>query len=379
MIFQQATKLREKKDELAKHLLDTIPITGDVLSSQTRSLGSVWQPKFKLPPGMFRCKTLCVLELNNYHLQDASSFDGLILRCFEVLSGLKINFHKSLLCGVGLSDDEVNQFTSIFNCRSHKHPFSYLGLPLEANPSRKSTWQPVIEKVKRKLATWKRKVLSYAGRLTLIRSVLSCMPIYFLSIFKIPVGVAKQIEKIQAAFLCGKSELKRKVHLVKWADLTVDKSQGGLGLRNLREFNACLLLKWWWRFGMEGRAIWKQMLWCKYGLAGYLPFQSLEMGKDFFFWEDKWLNNICLKVEFPRLYRLSEEKGCTILQMNHSRGSTLEWKFLFSRSLYAWEEEEVVRLQGVLRDTHVLTDQAEDSCLWMANPSGSYSVGVSWK
>ncbi|GMP66229.1 hypothetical protein CsSME_00026669 [Camellia sinensis var. sinensis] len=34
-IFQQATKLREKKDELAKHLLDTIPITGDVLSSQT--------------------------------------------------------------------------------------------------------------------------------------------------------------------------------------------------------------------------------------------------------------------------------------------------------------------------------------------------------
>ncbi|CAL5406054.1 unnamed protein product [Camellia sinensis] len=257
-----------------------------------------------------------------------------------------------LLCGVGLSDDEVNQFTSIFNCRSHKHPFSYLGLPLEANPSRKSTWQPVIEKVKRKLATWKRKVLSYAGRLTLIR----------------------------------------KVHLVKWADLTVDKSQGGLGLRNLREFNACLLLKWWWRFGMEGRAIWKQMLWCKYGLGagGWVPsipescsvsriWSDVEMGKDFFFWEDKWLNNICLKVEFPRLYRLSEEKGCTILQMNHSRGSTLEWKFLFSRSLYAWEEEEVVRLQGVLRDTHVLTDQAEDSCLWTANPSGSYSVGVSWK
>lgn len=80
---------------------------------------------------------------------------------------------------------------------------------------------------------------------SLIRSVLSCMPIYFLSIFKIPVGVAKQIEKIQAAFLWGKSELKRKVHLVKWADLTVDKSQGGLGLRNLREINAYLLIKWW--------------------------------------------------------------------------------------------------------------------------------------
>lgn len=85
-----------------------------------------------------------------------------ILRCFEVLSGLKINFHKSMLCGVGLNDVEVNQFTSIFNCRSQKLAISYLGLPLGANPSRKSTWQPVIEKVKKKLAAWKRKVLSYA-------------------------------------------------------------------------------------------------------------------------------------------------------------------------------------------------------------------------
>lgn len=31
------------------------------------------------------------------------------------------------------------------------------------------------------------------------------------------------------------------------------------------------------------------------------------------FWEDKWLNNLCLKEEFPRLYRLSKEKGSTIL------------------------------------------------------------------
>ncbi|XP_028104944.1 uncharacterized protein LOC114303962 [Camellia sinensis] len=337
-----------------------------------------------------------------------------ILRCFEVLSGLKINFHKSLLCGVGVPDGEVNQFTSIFNCRSQKLPFNYLGLPLGANPNRKSTWQPVIEKVKKKLANWKRKFLSYAGRLTLIRSVLSCMPIYFLSIFKIPVGVAKQIEKIQTAFLWGKSELKRKVHLVKWADLTVDKSQGGLGLRNLREVNACLLLKWWWRFGVEDRAIWKQVVRCKYGLGagGWVPSipetssvsriwsdvvhlgaSSPELmeyylsnfkilvgnGHHILFWEDKWLNNLCLKAEFPRLYRLSVEKGCSLVQMHHNRGSALEWKFLFSRVLFAWEEEEVARLQEVLRGTLVLTDQAEDSCLWMANPSGSYSAGVSWK
>lgn len=102
-------------------------------------------------------------------------------------------------------------------------------------------------------------------------------------------------------------------------------------------------------------------------------------GQRLLFWEDKWLNNLYLKEEFPRLYRLSEEKGCTIMQMNHRRGSAHEWKFLFRRSLLAWEEEEVARLQGVLRSAPVLTDQVEDSCLWLANPSGSYSVGLSWK
>ncbi|XP_028100422.1 uncharacterized protein LOC114299794 [Camellia sinensis] len=45
----------------------------------------------------------------------------------------------------------------------------------------------------------------------------------------------------------------------------------------------------------------------------------------------------------------------------------------------AWEEEEVIRLQGVLRDTPVLSAEAEDSCLWLANPSGSYSVASTWK
>lgn len=119
-----------------------------------------------------------------------------ILRCFEVLSGLKINFHKSVMSGISVSDLEVNQFASILNYYIKKLPISYLGLPLGANPSRKSTWQPVIEKVKKKLTAWKRKVLSFAGQLTLIRSMLSSLLSYFLLIFKIPVVVAKQVEKI---------------------------------------------------------------------------------------------------------------------------------------------------------------------------------------
>ncbi|XP_028087686.1 uncharacterized protein LOC114288382 [Camellia sinensis] len=57
-----------------------------------------------------------------------------ILRCFEVMSGLKINFHESVVCGVGVSDTMVHDFTSTLHCLCQKLPLKYLGLPLGANP-----------------------------------------------------------------------------------------------------------------------------------------------------------------------------------------------------------------------------------------------------
>ncbi|XP_028069007.1 uncharacterized protein LOC114271593 [Camellia sinensis] len=71
-----------------------------------------------------------------------------ILRCFEVLSGLKINFHKNQVCGIGVQDDLVKVFANRLHCHSQKLPLKYLGLPLEANPRRKSTWQPVVDNFK---------------------------------------------------------------------------------------------------------------------------------------------------------------------------------------------------------------------------------------
>ncbi|XP_028116127.1 uncharacterized protein LOC114313894 [Camellia sinensis] len=88
-----------------------------------------------------------------------------ILRCFELMSGLKINFHKSVLSGVGVNEEDIKDFVSVLHCHSQKLPITYFG----ANPRRKSTWKPVIEKVKKKLASWKGKMLSFARIITLIK------------------------------------------------------------------------------------------------------------------------------------------------------------------------------------------------------------------
>lgn len=69
-----------------------------------------------------------------------------ILRCFEMVSGLKINFHKSMVCGIGVEEGLTKEFAKKLNCLSQKSPLTYLGLPLGANPRSNSTWKPVVEK-----------------------------------------------------------------------------------------------------------------------------------------------------------------------------------------------------------------------------------------
>lgn len=118
----------------------------------------------------------------------------------------------------------------------------------------------MLDNIRSRLLGWKRKMLSFARRLTLIKSVLSSLPVYYLSLFKMPEGVAREIEKIEAAFLWGGDGLKRKVHLVKWMEVTKSVAQGGLGIRRIRDVNACLLLKWWWKFGNQISALWRHVI-----------------------------------------------------------------------------------------------------------------------
>lgn len=74
-----------------------------------------------------------------------------ILWWFQQMSGLKINFSKSMLCGVRVPEIVVSNLASFLGCVSGKLLMKYLGLPLGANPRRISTWQPVIDNMEKKL------------------------------------------------------------------------------------------------------------------------------------------------------------------------------------------------------------------------------------
>ena len=94
------------------------------------------------------------------------------------------------------------------------------------------------------------------GRITLIQSTLSNLPIYFMSIFQLPRVVKMRLEQIQRDFLWGGGALEQKPHLVRWLIVCVEKRKERLGVKSLGTFNRALLGKWVWSFAIERKALW---------------------------------------------------------------------------------------------------------------------------
>jgi len=56
-----------------------------------------------------------------------------------------------------------------------------------------SFWKPVVDRIEARMSSWNIKFLSYGDRLVLLKSVLSSLPVYFLSFFKSPTGIISSI------------------------------------------------------------------------------------------------------------------------------------------------------------------------------------------
>ena len=103
--------------------------------------------------------------------------------------GLKVNLGKSELVVVGAVRN-FELLVAVLGCKQGSLRMKYLGLPLGAKFKEKTIWNPILEKMERKLAGWKKLYLSEGGRVTLIKSTLSNLPTYFLSLFPIPALMA---------------------------------------------------------------------------------------------------------------------------------------------------------------------------------------------
>src|SRR5438105_9347258 len=153
-----------------------------------------------------------------------------LLCAFKQVSGLKINFHKSELICFGDAQDSLEAYMDLFGCKQGNLPIKYLGIPIHYKKLRNSDWKSIEERFEQRLNSWKGKHLSIGGRLTLINSVLSSLPMYMMSFFDIPKGVLKKLNYFRSRFFWQGDDHKKKYRIAKWSILSQPKDQGGLGI-----------------------------------------------------------------------------------------------------------------------------------------------------
>ena len=159
----------------------------------------------------------------------------------------------------------------------------------------------IEKRFRKRLASWKRQYISKGGRLTLIQSTLSSLPIYLLPLFRIPRLICDRLENIQRNFLWGGENLERRPHLIKWNIVCSEMKLGGLG-RRLSKLNQALLCKWNWRFANEREPLWRRVISRKYGeLVGGWNIGDIRGGYGTGLWKDirKGWRTLSQNVVFP--------------------------------------------------------------------------------
>ncbi|KAE8709396.1 hypothetical protein F3Y22_tig00110332pilonHSYRG01437 [Hibiscus syriacus] len=198
---------------------------------------------------------------------------------------------KCKLFGVNLKEEEIKGWASMIGCSVGSFPSEYLGLPLGPHRNSNILWDPVVQSFYKRLAGWKGSSLSLAGRLVLIKSVLCSLPIYFLSMFKVPASVYKTLI-LSCQFLWGGGDGRKRIHWVSWSDVCKPKIEGGLGVPNLKVVNRALMEKWAWRFAIEREAVWRELLCIKYKLdPSLMQFDSKVSPKLSWMWRDMVRNH----------------------------------------------------------------------------------------
>ncbi|XP_078436377.1 uncharacterized protein LOC144707136 [Wolffia australiana] len=129
----------------------------------------------------------------------------------------KRGFPKSAFVGFGLSSEEETLCARVLDTPRGSLPMRYLGLPLTGRRLLSTEWQPVIDKVGRRLKGWQSRV---------------------------PVGVAKRLKGLMRRFFWGgNGEGGRGIPLVAWDVVCRPMKQGGLGILHLESMNLVLLAK----------------------------------------------------------------------------------------------------------------------------------------
>ncbi|KAL2247801.1 UNVERIFIED_CONTAM: hypothetical protein Sindi_2632400 [Sesamum indicum] len=228
-------------------------------------------------------------------------------------SGLRLNAQKSYLKLSRAAQGMKEELLMMLEFQEGQLLMRYSGLPLISSRLLISDCLPLLKKIESRIAGWEGLALSYAGRVQIIKSVLSSFSIYWSSTFILPKRVINEIEKCLRKFLwkgTGSSGYAK----VGWREVCKQKDEGGQELKDIGTMNWALMCKKlcdviccdrtsiWVEWLHQGRlpdpSIWtiseNRGSWCWTKLIQLRAWLRSEVvyrigdGRDFYLWRDPW-------------------------------------------------------------------------------------------
>lgn len=184
-----------------------------------------------------------------------------VAKHFGEVSGLVVNLTKSQAIPIRCNDINITTILQPVGLQVSTLPCTYLGMPLSLRRLRKIDIQPLIDKIAARLGHWKGRLMSRAGRLTLLRAVLSALPVFIMTAHPLSAWAIAQIDKLRRAWLwaagdsCTPGQCR-----VAWKLVCRPRDLGGLGVLDLQRFNNALRLRWLWQAKTGANKPWKGLL-----------------------------------------------------------------------------------------------------------------------
>jgi hypothetical protein len=157
-----------------------------------------------------------------------------------------ITLSKSSIYVGGITNKRLSNIVQLIDFSISSLPFTYLCAPIFKGKAKNIYFQPIVDKVKHNLATWKTSLLSIAGNVQLVKSIVQSMLIHTMSVYSWPTSFLREMKKSIKNFIQSGDIAKKKMVNVAWKSGCADYDEWGIGTKSLVCLSEATNLKMCW-------------------------------------------------------------------------------------------------------------------------------------
>jgi hypothetical protein len=326
-------------------------------------------------------------EQSAQHLQE-------ILQLYENCSGQTINMEKSaIMFSQNTPRKTRKRVMRALHITSIAWSERYLGLPVYVGRAWSKSFEYLKERVWKRIQGWKERALSKAGKDVLIKACAQAIPTFAMSCFDLTKTLCDQMSSMICRYWWSHQENENKMHWLSWEKLVKPKKEGGLGFRDLHNFNIAMLARQAWRLLTEPSSLCARVLSAKYFPSGNVlsavPVAGMSYtwrsilkgvnllkegiiwrvgnGSEINVWKDPWIARDGMRVPFtPKGQNLITKVAELICPISGN------WDEPLVRDIF-WPTEAEIILPTPIRE------DVEDFWAWHPDAKGLFSVKSAYK